>query len=249
MVAELNAIVSPAPYIRRSSSELKLSVSPRRETSSPAMAPVQRSSTVTCPPVLHALRWPPGDSEDEGEGEGVRRMSSLSSEVTSLSTSDDEEGPPRMSKLMASENNDRRERQDPPRKPSEPEGPGRRGRGRTAWGFTNQRSAPNLMRRNSTSTIHLSPHDTLSNPDLDAAILCVCAVFRAHMMEAVMEAGKVAKQVPASPTSHEGCPNGRGETRRTRGQWDGLMHKSWHGFDEDISVFDDPPAEEVCGNP
>ncbi|CAM9310246.1 unnamed protein product, partial [Hapterophycus canaliculatus] len=47
---------------------------------------------------------------------------------------------------------------------------------------------PSLVRRNSTSTIYLAAHDTLSDPDLDATIRCVCAVLRAHMIAAVADA-------------------------------------------------------------
>ncbi|CAM9372464.1 unnamed protein product [Ascophyllum nodosum] len=44
---------------------------------------------------------------------------------------------------------------------------------------------PHLVRRNSTSTVHIADNDTMSDPDLDATIRCVCAVLRAHMIEAV----------------------------------------------------------------
>ncbi|CAN0086355.1 unnamed protein product, partial [Phaeothamnion confervicola] len=42
-----------------------------------------------------------------------------------------------------------------------------------------------MSRRNSTSTLYVGPHDTMSDPDRDATIRCVCAVYRAHITEAV----------------------------------------------------------------
>lgn len=48
-----------------------------------------------------------------------------------------------------------------------------------------QHFPPHLVRRNSTSTVHIAANDTMSDPDLDATIRCVCAVLRAHMIEAV----------------------------------------------------------------
>lgn len=62
----------------------------------------------------------------------------------------------------------------------------------------NRMFPPQLTRRNSTSTIYLGPHDTLSDPDLDAAIRCVCAVFRAHMIEAVADTAATSSSLSSS---------------------------------------------------
>ena len=73
-----------------------------------------------------------------------------------------------------------------------------------------------LVRRNSTSTIYLAAHDTLSDPDLDATIRCVCAVLRAHMVEAVsvtrQEAGGVCLTPP--PRAGEGGGGGGGVSEK-----------------------------------
>lgn len=124
---------------------------------------------------------------------------------------------------------------------------------------------PQLTRRNSTSTIYLAPHDTLSDPDLDAAIRCVCAVFRAHMIEAVADEGaggsggghargngrgrSVDDVAVVSPTGYSGGTDGddvfdlgsAGSSGAV--QWAGLREGSWQG--DDVSVFDDPPSAEV----
>jgi hypothetical protein len=55
-----------------------------------------------------------------------------------------------------------------------------------------------LKRRNSTSTLYLGAHDTMSNPDKDATIMSVCAVYRAHLLEAEAAAPSPAPPLPSA---------------------------------------------------
>eukprot|EP00569_Conticribra_weissflogii_P002615 CAMPEP_0171332070 /NCGR_PEP_ID=MMETSP0878-20121228/3144_1 /TAXON_ID=67004 /ORGANISM="Thalassiosira weissflogii, Strain CCMP1336" /LENGTH=835 /DNA_ID=CAMNT_0011832767 /DNA_START=362 /DNA_END=2869 /DNA_ORIENTATION=- len=58
---------------------------------------------------------------------------------------------------------------------------------------------PNLAKRNTCGTIYLST--TLSAPDKDALIKCVCGVFRAHLLQSSADAEfQVYQTAPSSPT-------------------------------------------------
>ena len=118
---------------------------------------------------------------------------------------------------------------------------------------------PSLVRRNSTSTIYLAAHDTLSDPDLDATIRCVCAVLRAHMIAAVADAqedgsgggdgggagggsgggggGGLVPQQEAGDRAGGGDLGG--------GVWGRENRDAWQG--ENVKVFDDPPEVASSG--
>ncbi len=132
------------------------------------------------------------------------------------------------------------------------------GRQVTAGTEGNRRSLPpSLVRRNSTSTIYLAAHDTLSDPDLDATIRCVCAVLRAHMIAAVADGQEDGGGLRSSGGSGGGGGGGSGnmppEERGGRGGrgggvggsdgagrgWNGENRSAWQG--ESVRVFDDPP--------
>eukprot|EP00752_Nemacystus_decipiens_P001794 g1733.t1 len=111
---------------------------------------------------------------------------------------------------------------------------------------------PSLVRRNSTSTIYLAAHDTLSDPDLDATIRCVCAVLRAHMIASVADAREDGSGGGGGGSGGGGGGGGGGgyvpqEDGGDRaggrdwggGVWGGENRSAWRG--ENVKVFDDPP--------
>ena len=135
-------------------------------------------------------------------------------------------------------------------------GDGRQDGGRE--GGTRRLLPPSLVRRNSTSTIYLAAHDTLSDPDLDATIRCVCAVLRAHMIAAVADAQEDGSG-GGGGIGGGGYGGGSGggyaaqEDGRNRGagggDWGGVRGRenrhAWQG--ENVRVFDDPPEVASAG--
>ncbi|CAM9280364.1 unnamed protein product [Pylaiella littoralis] len=129
-------------------------------------------------------------------------------------------------------------------------------------GVVRRSLAPSLFRRNSTSTIYLAAHDTLSDPDLDATIRCVCAVLRAHMIAGLADAREdcVSVGVGVGGTSsgsssisggggvappEEGGVKGKGKGNQGDGMRGGEGRETWRG--ESVRVFDDPPEEGAPG--
>lgn len=129
-------------------------------------------------------------------------------------------------------------------------------------GVVRRSLAPSLFRRNSTSTIYLAAHDTLSDPDLDATIRCVCAVLRAHMIAGLADAREdcVSVGVGVGGTSsgsssisggggvappEEGGVKGKGKGNQGDGMRGGEGRETWRG--ESVWVFDDPPEEGAPG--
>ncbi|CAN0520247.1 unnamed protein product [Ectocarpus sp. 12 AP-2014] len=107
---------------------------------------------------------------------------------------------------------------------------------------------PSIVRRNSTSTIYLAAHDTLSDPDLDATIRCVCAVLRAHMIAALADGREDdGGSASGSGTGDGGGGGGGGGdglssvSREGGGVWVGERRDYWRGVN--VKVFDDPPEE------
>ncbi|CBN75906.1 conserved unknown protein [Ectocarpus siliculosus] len=107
---------------------------------------------------------------------------------------------------------------------------------------------PSIVRRNSTSTIYLAAHDTLSDPDLDATIRCVCAVLRAHMIAALAD-GREDDGGGGTGTGTGGGGGGGGDgggggssvSREGGGVWVGERRDCWRGVN--VKVFDDPMEE------
>lgn len=247
VVAELSAAVSSVS-VRRSSSDAELSLSPRRGSSPGRTTPAPPSSTATCPPVLPALRWPSvgsrpgsthgGEMPPQPSCRSPRDRSARAVVESAAGEIETSEGVGRLGR-------------NGPRRP----GAGANGDPGGGDGGSNPgpRATHSLLRRNSTSTIYLSQHDNLSNPDLDTAILCVCAVFRVHMVEAVMEVGVEGSKGGGVYT----LGKWGGDDRRGRQEggcggdrvaWQGLRKDCWQGVD--VSVFDDPPSQEVStGHP
>lgn len=105
---------------------------------------------------------------------------------------------------------------------------------------------PHLVRRNSTSTVHIAANDTMSDPDLDATIRCVCAVLRAHMIEAVTtgqeDAGVTRQQ--AGTAKGAAVSSGLGWTSmvvksENRSRDDSGSDLQW--ILERVALFDDSP--------
>eukprot|EP00903_Cladosiphon_okamuranus_P005385 g5376.t1 len=108
---------------------------------------------------------------------------------------------------------------------------------------------PSLVRRNSTSTIYLAAHDTLSDPDLDATIRCVCAVLRAHMIAAVADAQEDGSGGGGGgghvPQDDEGGIAGGGDSGG--GVWGSSRENRGVRRGENVRVFDDPPEVASLG--
>lgn len=106
---------------------------------------------------------------------------------------------------------------------------------------------PHLVRRNSTSTVHIAANDTMSDPDLDATIRCVCAVLRAHMIEAVttgqeevgltMQQAGTAKGTAASSAVGWTSMGVNSESRARDGAGSDVQ---W--ILERVALFDDSPS-------
>lgn len=104
---------------------------------------------------------------------------------------------------------------------------------------------PQLTRRNSTSTIYLGPHDTLSDPDLDAAIRCVCAVFRAHMIEAVADSAASLhederRREESGGGGGEEANNGGGGGEHRQGESPGVESRGGRGGGRGVRARADP---------
>lgn len=99
---------------------------------------------------------------------------------------------------------------------------------------------PSLVRRNSTSTVYLAAHDTLSDPDLDATIRCVCAVLRAHMIAAVADAQEDGSAAGGGGGGGDGSSSSSNAPQDGGGGvWGREKRDAWRG--ENVRVFDDPP--------
>lgn len=216
-----------------------------------------------CPPVLHALGWPNGgvrpistNCEDvrplvaAGEGAIVSEAATTSSRRFHQSPGDNLliGGVPTAGKITSSTSSGGTDFM------SGTSASGRPCATRKASAVTDDglgsavsqsgRRVPlSLMRRNSTSTIYLSPHDTLSHPDLDAAIRCVCAVFRAHMIEAPVDEDEDEKDdLGGDGGGYRAGLAGSDSQRYSLESIDGRDNSLQAEY---VSVFNDPPPVEV----